>query len=446
MKKRVLSLLLVLCLAVSLAPTVFAQTSDFVLEADGAAITEMTESVLPVFEQDGWTTYTDVRLFTVTLPLGTKEVSFTSFADGSVLAYNYTPDGTYISGYYEDPMAGAATAQCPVDADQDGTPDYIAVQVPYDADFNTDLLYLVTFAFDVPFTMEANGAAVTEMTESVLPVFEQDGWTTYNDVRLITVTLPAGTDEVSFTSFTDGNVLTYNYTPDGTYISGYYEDPMTGITTAQCPVNADHDGAMDYIAVQVPYDADFNTALLYLVTFKYADFDDVTPEDWFYADVCKAVIMGLFDGKTLNTFAPRDPMTRAMFAATLYRLAGTPAAEGTHPFTDVAEDCYYSDAVTWAYSKGIIDGRTETTFDPDASVTRQEAAAMLYRYGGSAVGNASDLDAYTDKDQIADWALEAMCWAVQSGLMDGRTETTLVPLGIINRAEAAAMLLRLAAI
>ena len=442
MKKRVLSLLLVLCLTFCLIPAALADAPDFTLEANGQVITAMEESVLSTFVQDGWTTYDDVRLITVTLPAGTDKVTFTSFSAGSVLAYNYTPDGNYIAGYYEDFQIGAPTAQCPVDADGDGTADYIAVQTPYDSEFNSDLLYLVTFKYDSLFTLEANGQAVTAMEESVLPTFVQDGWTTYDDVRLITVTLPAGTDEVTFTSFSAGSVLAYNYTPDGNYIAGYYEDFQTGAPTAQCPVDADGDGAADYIAVQTPYDSEFNSDLLYLVTFKYAGFTDVSADDWFFSDVTAAVSAGLIDCTAPGTFAPNAPMTRAIFVIALYRLAGTPSADSRNPFADVTEEDASYDAVVWAYSEGIIDGRTDTQFDPEATVTRQEAAAMLYRYCGTA-GDHTALNAYTDKGQIAGWATDAMGWAVNSGILNGRTAETLAPRGTVTRAEAAAMLLRL---
>lgn len=152
----------------------------------------------------------------------------------------------------------------------------------------------------------------------------------------------------------------------------------------------------------------------------------------------------LFNGTSATQFSPDVEMSRSMMAAVLYRLEGA-AAAGTAPFSDVAGGTWYTDAVTWANTQGIVKG-TGTLFEPDRSITRQEIVVMLYRYAKMAkldTTATSDLAGYSDGGSVSDWASEAMEWAIGSGLINGRTADTLTPSATANRAEVATMLQRL---
>ena len=129
----------------------------------------------------------------------------------------------------------------------------------------------------------------------------------------------------------------------------------------------------------------------------------------------------------------------------LYRLEGTPAVTGTTAFTDVAAGQYYADAVAWAAQNGIVSGTSATTFSPDGVITREQMAAILYRYAqykGYDVTAKADLSMFTDAAQVSTYATDAMAWANASGLISGTSATTLSPAGSATRAQVATILMR----
>ncbi|MCM1149003.1 MAG: S-layer homology domain-containing protein [Butyricicoccus sp.] len=152
----------------------------------------------------------------------------------------------------------------------------------------------------------------------------------------------------------------------------------------------------------------------------------------------------LFGGTGENTFSPDASMSRAMLATVLYRLEGA-AANGSNPFDDVPEDTWYADAVTWAGNAGIVTG-TGSGFDPNGDATREQLAAMLYRYAmalGMSTAASGDLTGFSDGGKTSDWAKDAMSWAVGSGLISGRDNGALDPTGTATRAEVAVIMQRL---
>ena len=169
-------------------------------------------------------------------------------------------------------------------------------------------------------------------------------------------------------------------------------------------------------------------------------FPDV-PEDAWYADAVEfAASHELFAG-TDKGFEPAAPMTRAMLAAVLYRLEDA-TAKGTNPFADVPDGTWYTDAVTWASAEGIVAG-TDKGFEPNANITREQIAAMLYRYAkaiGLDMSASAELGAFPDGGDVADWASEAMRWAVGVGLFHGNADGSLNPKGDATRAEVATLL------
>ena len=175
-------------------------------------------------------------------------------------------------------------------------------------------------------------------------------------------------------------------------------------------------------------------------------FTDVKETDWFYDAVAYAYTNGLFNGTSNTTFSPNDSMTRAMLATVLYRMADEPAGVGENaPFTDVVMDSWYTDAVAWANENGIVSGYGNGLFGGNDSITREQLVVMLYRYAKFMkhdTAAAGDLSAFTDAGDASDWAVEALRWAYAEGLITGRTATTIVPQGTATRAEVATLLMR----
>lgn len=173
-------------------------------------------------------------------------------------------------------------------------------------------------------------------------------------------------------------------------------------------------------------------------------FGDVPQNSWF-ADAVKYVSENkLMNGKSTTAFAPNENMSRAMLATVLYRMSGE-TAEADSSFRDVSSSAYYAAAVNWASSEGIVNGTGADAFSPNASITREQLAAMLYRYAGEPSVSA-DLSAYTDTVDISPYASKAVEWCVAKGILSGESATRLAPQDTATRAECAAMLQRFAAL
>ena len=170
-------------------------------------------------------------------------------------------------------------------------------------------------------------------------------------------------------------------------------------------------------------------------------------DHWAKEYIETAYTAGLIKGTSETTFSPEANITRGSFITLLYRLNGSPAVTGENPFTDVVEGEYYADAVIWAYTNGIVNGKTATEFAPNGDITRQELATMLMRYAkftGESVEASGDISAFADADEVADWAMDAVKWAVAEKILGGRGAGTLAPQDITKRAEAATILVRFA--
>ena len=174
-------------------------------------------------------------------------------------------------------------------------------------------------------------------------------------------------------------------------------------------------------------------------------FTDVSEKDWFYGDVMFVYENGLMLGTSKTLFSPHGTATRGMMATILWRMEGSPAPKGKNSFTDVEAGKWYADAITWTAENSIFAGYGKDKFGPDDPITREQLAAIFYRYAdykGYDLTVKGNLDKFKDADKITDYAKTAMQWAVGSGLVKGKSGNLLDPQGTATRAEIAAMLHR----
>ncbi|MBE6944686.1 MAG: hypothetical protein E7459_01185 [Ruminococcaceae bacterium] len=174
-------------------------------------------------------------------------------------------------------------------------------------------------------------------------------------------------------------------------------------------------------------------------------FTDVPKGQWYHEAVDFVVGANLMHGISETSFAPNATTSRAMVVTTLYRMAGSPEVNGENNFTDLTQD-WYAAAVQWAVETGVTTGYSETIFAPNAPITREQLATMLYRYAkacGMDVSAQADLSGYTDAGKISSWALTAMAWANAEGIIQGDSETTLSPRATSTRAQLAMVLTRI---
>ena len=238
-----------------------------------------------------------------------------------------------------------------------------------------------------------------------------------------------GTVEPKLTFQHIGKSVTFTFKPD------------TGYKVKDVKVNGKSVGAVktytiDKLTVSTRIEVEFTDGKL--------PFTDVHETDWFYNDVLFVYEEGLFAGTSDTTFSPNAAMTRAMLVTVLYRLEGEPAVSGRSGFSDVTFNSYYEDAVTWAADNGIVNGTSITTFSPNANVTREQMAAILYRYAQHKKYNtaaSSGLNGFTDHASVSGYAAASLEWAVAEKLVNG-SNGKLMPTGNATRAQVAAILHR----
>lgn len=173
-------------------------------------------------------------------------------------------------------------------------------------------------------------------------------------------------------------------------------------------------------------------------------FNDVSTNDWFASAVDYVTGKGMMNGTADNTFSPKANTTRGMVVTVLYRLENQPSTSAAS-FTDVASGAYYANAVAWANANGIVSGYGSGKFGPNDKVTREQLAAILYRYAQYKkydVSGAKSLDGYTDAQSVSSYAVPALQWANAAGVVTGKSGSKLDPKGYATRAEVAAMLMR----
>ncbi len=177
--------------------------------------------------------------------------------------------------------------------------------------------------------------------------------------------------------------------------------------------------------------------------FRFSDLDRTA---WYHDGIHFCIERELMNGVDTALFSPDTTTSRAMIVTVLWRLAGKPMVVGRIHFDDVKEDQWYSEAVKWAAANSIVNGYGDGRFGPDDPITREQLAAILYRYelhkGGGIGGTWTFSTAYSDFEEVSDWAVEAMYWMTANGVINGKPGNLLDPKGSATRAEAATMLYR----
>ena len=293
------------------------------------------------------------------------------------------------------------------------------------------------------YTSVAQGSLETTFTQKYSVIIPDDGGSTTTPTSYgITVsTAENGTVKSSNSSAAKDATVTITVTPN----EGYVLDTLT-VT----------DKDNNTVALTKVSDTQYTfkmpaSAVTVKATFKKDEgtqpaalpFNDVSESEWFYEAVKYVYDKGMMNGVSDTSFAPYSNLTRGMIAQVLYNLEGKPAVSGS-AYTDVAADQWYNDAVNWAAQKGIVTGYGDGTFGPMDNITREQMAAILYRYAqykGYDVSAKGDLTAFTDGNTVSDWAKDAMSWAVGTALFNGKGDGILDPTTTATRAEVAKILM-----
>ena len=318
---------------------------------------------------------------------------------------------------------------------------------------------------DNDLTVELEDGEVTLSPEALYAVAEQAGTT-------VTLTVePVETNELNSRqqeAVGDAPVFGLTLRSGSQYITDFDGGLVTVSLSYELPDDQDPDGVVvwyldeqgNITPCETMYDVRTETVIfttrhfsLYVIGYEEPavnnPFTDVSTDDWFYDEVMYAYENGIMNGMGNNQFQPNATTNRAMVVTILYRLAGSPDLSNEnlgYPFADVDASSWYGDAVYWARLNGITDGISNTNFDPDGSITREQMAALLYRYADFAGYDVStggmSLSEYADVSEISSYAVTAMQWTNENGLITGRSETTLAPKGTATRAEVATILMR----
>ncbi|MCD8128068.1 MAG: S-layer homology domain-containing protein [Oscillospiraceae bacterium] len=268
---------------------------------------------------------------------------------------------------------------------------------------NTSTSYTVTVSSPVNGTVTSSAASAAKNSTITLTVAPEGGYA----LESLTVTAADGTD-VALTQASD---TTYTFTMPG------------GNVTVQASFSA-------------VYDHDCPSAHL----------TDVGVNAWYHEAVDYVVENGLMIGTATNAFSPDMETSRGMIVMILYRMAGAPEVSGEFGFSDVEASDYYASAVSWAAENGIVEGYGDGSFGPDDAITRERMAAILYRYaqykGYDTTQDDMAIREFGDYDDVSDYALEAMAWCINIGIIQGTDSATIAPQESATRAQIAAILMR----
>ena len=264
------------------------------------------------------------------------------------------------------------------------------------------------------------------------------------DIYAITYNLDGGTASGNPDFYTvESGAITLNAPEKACYVfTGWSGTDLTGEDNLTVTIPAGSTGDRSYTA-HWEFDP---TIIAALNPTPNVDFLDVSRVDWFYYDVRYVCENGLMNGTSRNRFSPYGTATRGMLVTILYRMENEPRCFGSAAFSDVKPGAYYEKAVVWASQNNIVSGYTDGTFRPDAPVTREQLASILYRYTlyrgqDVSAGETTSFTGYGDAQTVSNYALPAMRWACGMGILQG-ANGKLNPSGLATRAQLAAMLHR----
>ncbi len=402
------------------------------------------ENMAPVTVQsnvDGsWSYYDDWKTdSSVTYALSSAETATSTVTRGSTATYTFeVPEDITVQG------AVAVTFTAKPTSDKIDELDGIRLTANLTDNSSEDFMAYVPSRSYLPLTtIKENGAWMGGGVKNFDLVEYKQTATTSKSIGQGYIDLynpTAGYDSASAaerTALQNGESYTYTvYLQPSFYTvkAGHTLELSLSLSTSDISIEVDN--AVSYVTVPVHGDAP---------VVPENPFTDVAESAYYYDAVLALAEQGIINGMTETTFCPDNQLTRAQVVTMLYRMAGAPETDAAAAFADVPEGAYYADALAWAVETGVTEGVSETEFAPDMDVTREQFVTFLYRFAaleGQADGKPADLSAFQDAALVADWAQEAMAWAVGQGIVEGVTEDTIVPQGTATRAQAVTMLYR----
>lgn len=304
-----------------------------------------------------------------------------------------------------------------------------------DADINTTGTYSITVS-----GADAGENYSIEYIDGILTVLAHSSGSSVSSSTRYAVSVEDtnhGTVEANPTRASRGSTVTITVKPN----EGYELDKLVVTGKNGGEIKLINEGGGKYTFKMPASRVEIEASFAKIEAEPKLPFADVSSGDWYYDAVVYVYKNGLMDGTGPAAFAPTTVLTRSMAAQVLWNLADSPAVPGTAGFTDVPSDAWYAGAVNWSAARGIVTGYSTGAFGPEDAVTREQLAAMLYRYAGTPEPTGS-LDGFNDKDAVSDYAADALCWAVDEGLLTGKGGGWLDPAGTATRAEMAAILMR----
>ena len=441
-------------------PSITAQPTGQTVTEDTQATFSVTASDAQIYQwqqsTDSGSSWTDISDATDdSYTTGTTNTSMNGYqyrcvvtGSGGVSVISQTATLTVQAKPASVPVTSVTLDKTELTLAEGGTATLTATVEPADATNKN-----VTWSSDKPAVATVEGGTVTARGagEATITVTTEDGEKTATctvtvrpdippanpNYRITVEATQGGTVTADPTAAKAGTTVTLTPVPDRGYQVGAVA--VTDRFGEAVAVTENADGTYTFT---MP-----NGQVTVTVTFEQAPlpFHDVTEGDWFYDAVRYAYETGLMDGVGDNLFAPNSETTRAQLVTILYRLAGQPAVSGDLPFPDVESGTWYTDAVAWAAENGIVNGVSDTEFAPGDDITREQLAAILYRYAayqGYDVSQRADLSGFGDASSISPYAQEALSWAHAQGLVLGFEDGSLRPQGTASRAQIAAVLMR----
>lgn len=305
--------------------------------------------------------------------------------------------------------------------------------------------------------MSKTGAVAIQASGAAIPNGNYDpnitylpGVLTIQEIPTYTVTVPTaenGTITADKATAQEGDTVTLTVRP----AEGYVLQSLTATCAAAAPGTVPLQEKGEGIYTFAMPAGDVTVAGTFALEEEEEEpwppfpFTDVPETMWYYDSVYYVYAHGLMNGTAATLFSPGNPTTRGMLVTILYRMEGSPQGAGWGPFTDVTPGAYYAQPIAWAAWNSIVNGITSTTFAPDRNVTREQMAAILYRYTawkGWDVSQQGNLFQFTDWQKVQTYARTPLAWAVASGLIQGKENQRLDPGGPATRAEVATILQR----